>query len=58
LYLYNKITLKIKSKASNEQEPNGSMRMPSKEFEEKLRQARVRRMKESYEKRMKEYRER
>jgi hypothetical protein len=34
------------------------MRMPSKEFEEKLRQARVRRMKESYEKRMKEYRER
>jgi len=45
------------SKEQNEQKTNGSMKKPSKEFEEKMRLGRLKLMREQYEKRMKEYRE-
>jgi hypothetical protein len=43
---------------SNEQKPNGSSMRASEEFQEKMRLLRLKGMREQYEKRMKEYRER
>jgi hypothetical protein len=40
---------------SNEQKPNGSPMRPSREFQERMRQARVFGMKKQYEKRIKDY---
>jgi hypothetical protein len=47
----------MKSNNTNEQKPNGSRKMSFEEFREKMRLGRLKLMREQYEKRMKEYRE-